>query len=71
MKHLKKHPINESIKTECQTPEALYDISINDNSIACKVDLPFTLNISEEEAAELEANIHNVLEIVLSKYFKD
>lgn len=67
MKHLKK--FNEAIETECQTPDAVYNISIDTKSIDCKVDLPFDLELSDEEAAELEANIHNMLEITLGKYF--
>jgi len=60
---------NEANKTECQTPDAVYDITISDDSISCQVKLPFNLSITEEEAELLEANIHNSIEIVLSKYF--
>jgi hypothetical protein len=33
------------------------------------VDLPFELNLSEKEVEILEANLHNVMELVLSKYW--
>ena len=56
-------------KTKCQTPNAVFHIKINTKSIQCKVNLPFELELPINEAKQLEANIHNVLEIVLSKYF--
>ena len=66
MIHIKKF---EAIKTDCQTPDAIYSIEIGDKSIFCKVDIPFSLNLDEEEAILLENNIHNAMELVLSKYF--
>ena len=62
--------ISESIKTPCQTPGAVFNIDINDESVTCKVELPFSLDLSNDEAKELEGNIHNAIELVLSKYFK-
>ena len=56
-------------KTNCQTPDTQFYISINENKILCEVVLPFDLPISEDEAIILETNIHNSLEIILSKYF--
>jgi len=68
MKHLKK--FNESIKIPCQTPDAIYKTEIKNNKVKCEVELPFDLDLSEKESKELEGNIHNVLEIVFSKYFE-
>jgi hypothetical protein len=68
MKHLKK--FNEALSTECQTPEMVYDISINESDIEIKLNLPFNLDLDESEAELLEKNIHNSLELVMSKYFK-
>ena len=58
-----------AIKTKCQTPEANFNIRIKDKSVKCEVKLPFALNLSKANAIQLEANLHNVLELVLSKYF--
>jgi hypothetical protein len=60
----------ESIKTPCQTPETQYSISIENNKIQVNIDLPMNLDLTEDEAKILEANIHNVMELTLSKYFK-
>lgn len=59
----------EAMETECQTPDAVYNIKINDKSVLCNVELPFPIELSEEEAKQLESNIHNAMELVLSKYF--
>lgn len=60
---------NEAQKTECQTPDMIYDISINDNNIEIKLELPFTLDIEVKEAELLEKNLHNAIELVMSRYF--
>lgn len=59
----------EAMKTECQTPDAVYTIKIGDKTISCSVKLPFDLDLDEGEAKVLESNIHNSMELVLSKYF--
>ena len=48
----------------------VYDISINESDIEIKLNLPFNLDLDESEAELLEKNIHNSLELVMSKYFK-
>lgn len=67
MVHIKK--FTEALKTECQTPEANYNIEINKKSVSVEVELPIELDLSEDEAKILEANIHNMMEVILSKYF--
>lgn len=67
MRHIKKY--NEALKTPCQTPDANYNIEIGGNAINCQIELPFDLDIDEEEAKILESNIHNAMEMILSKYF--
>jgi hypothetical protein len=61
-------------QTECQTPGTIYNISISespDRTVICTdVILPKLLALSEEQAKLLEANIHNALELVLSRYFQ-
>jgi len=58
-----------AIKTKCQTPGAIFHTLISGKKIEVKVDLPKKIVKTEKEAKLLEANIHNALEIVLSKYF--
>jgi hypothetical protein len=67
MKHLKRY--TESLKTPCQTPDVNYNIEIGDKVINCQIELPFELDLDEKEAKLLEYNIHNSMEIILSKYF--
>jgi len=61
--------LSEAVKTPCQTPDAVFHIEIKDKSIECSIDLPFKLDLSEKEDKELEGNIHNAIELALSKYF--
>ena len=67
MKHIRK--FNEAVKTECQTPEANYNIEISDDKVSVEVDLPMELDLTEQEAKLLESNIHNAMELVLAPYF--
>lgn len=70
-KQLKNLPVNEALETPCQTPGVEYNINISENKINIEIDLQTSLNIDENEAEILEANIHNSIEVILSKYFKD
>ncbi len=56
-------------ETPCQTPGAQFHTRISPSEIECRVDLPVKLNLTKEEAAILEANLHNALELVLARYF--
>lgn len=58
-----------AIKTECQTPGAIFHTKISAKVISCVVDLPKKLNLSEKEAKILDSNIHNAMELVLAPYF--
>lgn len=58
-----------AVETKCQTNGAVYNTEISSNNISVNVSIPFSLELSEEEAALLDANIHNVLELVLAPYF--
>ena len=58
-----------AIKTKCQTEGCIFVTEIKENSINVNIKIPFDLNITKKEAQVLEANIHNVMELVLSKYF--
>jgi hypothetical protein len=67
MKHIRK--FTEAVKTECQTPEANFNIEIGENKVSVEVELPMKLDLTEEKAKLLESNIHNVMELVLAPYF--
>ena len=56
--------------TKCLTDGAIYRTHIHPRNIAVTVNLPFQLDISEEEAEILETLLHNQLEVVLIPYFK-
>jgi hypothetical protein len=59
-----------AIKTIYQTPDVIYNITLNDNNISINLELPSKLNLSKAEAILLEVNLHNVLELVLKSYIK-
>ena len=58
-----------ALETRCLTPAANFTTFISPRTIASTVNLPFKLEISEEEAVILEKLIHNQLELVLRSYF--
>ena len=68
MKHIKR--FTEAVRTECQTPDANYNIEISDDKVSVEVELPMDLDLTEDEAKLLESNIHNAMELVLAPYFK-
>ena len=51
-------------------PGAIYDMDIGSNVVGVKVRLPMNIDISEEEAIQLENEMHDALEAILSKYFR-
>lgn len=55
--------------TECQTHDAIYSIKIEPTMVGVEIELPFDLTLSDEEKEVLKANLHNVMELVMSKYF--
>ncbi len=59
----------EAVKTACQTPDAVFHIEIKDKKLSIEIDLPMELDLSEQDAKLLEANVHNALELVLAPYF--
>lgn len=59
----------EALKTKCQTPDAIFNIEIKDDKVSVEIELPMKLDLTESEAKLLESNIHNAMELVLSKYF--
>jgi len=57
-------------ETRCLTSGAIFHTAINERDIAVLVDLPFKLEITEEEAEILETLIHNQMELILRSYFE-
>ena len=60
-----------ALETKCLTSGAIFHISIQEQEISATVELPFKLEISEEEATLLEVLVHNQLELVLRTYFEN
>ncbi len=57
-------------KTPCLTSGAIFHTGIFKDNVYVKVDLPFNLEITDEEAEILETLIHNQMELILRPYFK-
>lgn len=64
-----KKVIEEQNATECLTSGAQFNTQIEPSRVSISVDMPFDLNIDEEEAIKLETLLHNAVELVLSRYF--
>lgn len=56
-------------ETPCQTPGAQFHTRITPVRVDVGVDLPAPLDLTEAEAAMLDANLHNAVELVLARYF--
>ncbi len=59
-----------ALETKCLTSGAIFHTAINDRDVSVKVDLPFKLDISDEEASILERLLHNQIEVVLRYYYE-
>ena len=55
--------------TKCLTSDAIFHTAITEDAVSVKVELPFTLDISDEEASILERLLHNQIEVVLRYYY--
>jgi hypothetical protein len=58
-----------AMSTNCQTPGAHYLTRITAGSVEVRIDLGVELDLTDEEAALLETNIHNAMEMVLARYY--
>jgi len=56
-------------ETKCLTSGAQFHIGIHPKTIDLMVELPFKLDISEEEAEILMRLLHNQVELVLRPYW--
>jgi len=59
-----------SLAGECQTPGAIFHIDIRRCCVRIEVELPFDLKLTEDQAKTLEINLHNVIELVLARYWE-
>ncbi len=62
--------------TPCQTPGATYHFIMRRSMakaphqlVGMQVSLPFYLDLDEDEAALIEAQLHNACEVILARYF--
>lgn len=55
--------------TPCQTHDAVYGVEIDERQVSVTVELPFSLKLAQSEKDLLEANLHNVVELVLVPYW--
>jgi hypothetical protein len=60
-----------AIETPCQTSGAVFSTRITPRGISVDVDFGRTINLDQPQAELLEANVHNVLELALSRYFPE
>ena len=58
-----------ALATECQTPGAQFHTMIVPGAVMVRVDFPRAIELDENAAALVEANIHNALELVLAPLF--
>ena len=58
-----------ALETKCLTPDTKFITHVGEQQILNDVELPFSLDIDEEEATLLEKLIHNQLELILRSYF--
>jgi hypothetical protein len=59
-----------AVATRCQTPGARFHVQITPRRVAVSVDVPpSALPLNDDEAAQLDADLHNVVELALSRYW--
>jgi hypothetical protein len=59
-----------AMQTVCQTPSTWFTTHISGSDVSVLIELPFDLNLDEDDAELLEKNIHNAMELVLARYFR-
>ena len=69
LKKFIKEVLKEQNATKCLTSGAYFNTHVEPKKVSISVDMPFDLNIDEEEAIELETLLHNAVELVMSRYF--
>jgi hypothetical protein len=56
--------------TNCQTSGTQYHTTITPTGVSCSVEFSTPIELTEEEAAILDTNMHNAMELVLARYFE-
>lgn len=54
----------------CKTPGAIYHFNLNERNVGVDVEIPFEIELSEEEAIALEDEIHDAMELILEKFWR-
>lgn len=54
----------------CQTPEGQFHINISADQVGVALDLPFELELDEAQAEQLEDELHDVMELVMRRYWR-
>lgn len=55
-----------AVETPCQTDGAVFGVTIDPRRIAVEVELPWDLDLTDEQERLLIANAHNAMELVLA-----
>lgn len=55
--------------TECQTDGGIYTTVVEPRKVSISVELPFELKLNAADNEILRRNMHNVMEIVLARYW--
>lgn len=58
-----------AVSTGCQTPGAQFHTHIGSRSATVTVDFGRSISLTDAQAGELEANLHNAVELVLARYY--
>ena len=64
-----KKRLQEQNATQCLTSGAQFHIQTSPQNASIEVDFPFTLDLNEQQAIEMETLLHNAVELVLSRYW--
>jgi len=61
-----------ALATPCQTSGSVFKIHTSPKRVVVDVEIPWdnTIDLTEDEAKILEANLHNAVELALAPYFK-
>jgi hypothetical protein len=60
-----------AVATQCQTPGAQFHFHVNDDGLSVAVDFGRKISLTGKAAAELEADVHNALELLLNGYYRE
>lgn len=58
-----------AVETKCLTPGGKFHVHILPSEVSVRVEIPGELNISDEQAKDLDSILHNVVELALAPYW--